>query len=818
VAAPYDPRPRADRSPGDVALTFVGPRQLDELREHLLGAIACAIDTETVFDPRGVDRGPGPLRVISAATRAPDGTEKAWVIDVGLVDRIHVARTLSGVRADAWNADFDARVLDRDVIDVARRAGENVESVVWWDAQLADALIHQGVSGFGFYHGLAWAAEWYLGIHAQGKGTTQLSYTASDRLSDEQIAYAAADAVETMWVADVIRRRIEDEGLNRVCGLEQRARPFLDHMERAGLPFDWDGWQHRLREMDERLRAVMGTLAERTGGGQASLFSEHLEPTWNPASERQVKEILNEHSTDLVRGWAIREHGEPRLLLPTDSLTATALAGIGGDLCELLLEHRDLTKVLSTYGDTIREHLHADGRLHPEYLQVVGTNTGRLASRNPNAQNFTPKMKPHIRPHDPERVFVYADLSQAELRFVTQVAGDHNLRQAFIDGLDIHEATAERMFGVTMAGLRDSDPSAYDEFRAKAKRINFGIVYGQRGAGLARSLSHSGVETTKDEGEGLLDSYLGAYPQIAGWVTERDDFIEHLSATLPAMDWPLTLQLHRLWPVVRAVRRTFRDESHRWPTADEVHDRLRDEHTLDEVAWVLSFNAPVALTVDGTPFGFASHTLAGRRQQFTIHTEGLLATATSIAVRSPKEGPTRVRANLTARLGTRFEDDAGQLLNAVAADKLLEDRTLRRAVIDEVTRTMGEDATATLLDRSLRERVGRMGNAYRNAPIQGGVADVMLEAYGLLHERLSERHPSAVGVQTVHDSVLIECDRSEAAAVASTVKATLEEAMRIWCPDIPAVADTDIRTSLSDSDVIELNVVGAAQPAAGVLN
>ena len=113
---------------------------------------------------------------------------------------------------------------------------------------------------------------------------------------------------------------------------------------------------------------------------------------------------------------------------------------------------------------------------------------------------------------------------------------------------------------------------------------------------------------------------------------------------------------------------------------------------------------------------------------------------------------------------------------------------------------MGADATATLLGRALRERVSRMANAYRNAPIQGGVADVMLEAYGLLHHRLAT-YPTARGVQTVHDSVVVECNRDEAPAVAQLVKATLEDAMRIWCPDIPAVADTDIRSSLSDGDV-----------------
>lgn len=801
MAAPYDPRPTADRSTEDVAVTRVDAENIAEFELHLRASIARAIDTETVYNPKGFDDGPGPLRVVSAATRAPDGSERAWVIDIHDIDRTTLAAALTGITADAWNADFDSRVIDRDVVEPARALGHDVQPPRWWDAQLADALIYQGISGFGFYHGLAWAAEWYLGIHAQGKGTTQLSYTEHDPLTDEQITYAAADAVETLWVAEAIRMRVTAEGLDRVCELEQRARPFLDHMERAGLPFDWDGWQTRLDEMAARLETVMGELAGHTGGGQATLFSEHLEPSWNPGSERQTKEALNEWATERVHEWAQRAHGERRGLLRTDSLGATVLSEIGGDLCGLLLEHRELTKILTTYGDTIHDHLHPDGRLRPEYLQVVGTNTGRLASRNPNAQNFTPRMKPHIRPSDPNRTFVHADLSQAESRFVTQVAGDLNLRQAFIEGADVHVSTAERMFGVDMEELRATDSPAFDLYRAKAKRINFGIVYGQRGAGLARSLSQSGVETSREEGTELLDSYLGAYPNIAAWVDERDQYIDGLAEGLPEMDWPLTLQLHQMWPTVRSVRRSFRDEAGRWPTAEEVHARMDDVLTLDEVAWTLSFNAPIVLTGAGEPFGFASYTPAGRRQQFTIHTEGVLAAAASTAVRSTKPGPSRVRRRLTERLGIRFDDSNGELLSGPAAAKLLEDRALRRAVIDEVMDTMGPAAAAHLLDRTLRDRVARMGNAYRNAPIQGGVADVMLEAYGLLHERLTTTHPGASGVQTVHDSVVIECDRSDAQAVARTVKSTLEEAMRLWCPDVPAVADTDIRHSLSDSDV-----------------
>ena len=813
MATPFDPRPAPLRQPDEVEIRVVDNTRIDDFASALRSSVARAIDTETVY-VRGLNNTStevGQLRVVSAATRGLDGLDTAWVVDVNNIDRADLAAALSDVVADAWNADFDARVIERDLIEPALATGRKVTPPSWWDAQLADALIHQGLSGFGFYHGLAWAAECYLGIRAEGKGTTQLSYTATDDLSGEQIRYAAADAVETLWVGQAIRDQIAEAGLTTVCDLEQGARPFLDHMERNGLPFNWDGWSLELEKMVHQKGVTLGRLAELTGGGQGSLFSEHLEPAWNPGSERQTKEILNHHSPDLVHAWSRAEFSESRLLLPTDSLNATVLSEIGGAIAEEVLEYRDLTKTLSTYGESIKEHLHSDGRLHPEYLQVVGTNTGRLASRNPNAQNLTPRMKPHISPSDPNRVFVYSDLSQAELRFVAQVSHDENLRQAFVDGIDVHVATADRMFGVDMQALKINDRDRYDELRAKAKRINFGIVYGQRGAGLARTLSLSGVQTSASEGGDLLDAYLGAYPGVGQWVRERDKFIEELSESPGEMDWPLTLQLHSMWASVRSGRRTFRNTNRRWPSAEElqellstpatapIHDQVGPE--LVEVAWALSFNAPVALSSDGTPFGFASFTPAGRRQQFTMHTEGVLATAAATVVQSAKPGPVEIRQQLSERLDVRFAHDDGTELSNAEVTKLLEDRSLRRAVVDEVSDHMGAEALRTLLDRALRSRIRRMANAYRNAPIQGGVADVMLDAYGDLCVRLAQ-HQQAIGVQTVHDSVVVECNLADAKDVAITVKETLEAAMARWCPDVPAVADTDVRSSLADSDVL----------------
>ena len=834
-------------------ITVVGRDGLGDFVDALRTSAARAMDTETDFDPREAEtRGHVPkLRVISAATRARDGTERAWVVDVGGHDLVELATALhEGLRvpdlaSDAWNATFDDRVIDTHLMEPAAAAGAAVGSLRWWDAQLADALLHQGLTGFSFFHGLAWAAERYLGLSVEGKATTQFSFGANGPLNDRQVAYAAADAVEALWVSDVLRELLRDAGLEEVCRLEQAARPFLDRMERAGLPFAVDGWEAELDALAARRVEVLTRLAELTGGGQGDLFGGGLEPNWNPDSEQQTREILNRYDADRVTAWTSKTDGQARPLVATDSLGASVLAGVGGDICTTLLEYRDLSKTLSTYGRTMSEHLWPDSRLHPEYLQVVGTNTGRLASRNPNAQNFTPRLKPYIKP-PPGRVFVYSDLSQAELRFATQLAGDEGLRAAFEQGLDIHTATAERMFGVQLdgpAGLAALDRPRYEEFRTKAKRINFGILYGQRGAGLSRGLTDAGVPTSRAEADELIEAYLEAYPGIAAWVDERDRYIGHFAATELDADWQLTLRLAQLWPRTDEARRALRNQQRRHHSVEEVHATLlaagpaavidsssgslagrpaanvRDARSRDapdadgagtslrgvdvaEVAWALSFSAPVVVRSDGSPLSFSSRTPADRRQQFTFSVDWVLGEAAAVVGCSAKPQPADVWRRVLARFDLVPPSAAAGGALRPAVNKVLEQRHLRRAVIDEVGVAMGDADQQFLLGRALHTRVGQMANAYRNAPIQGGVADVMLDAFGRLSDLLA-RYPTADAVQTVHDSVVIECDEADAPAIAAEVKAALEAAMSRWCPDVPTRADTDIRTSLSETSIVE---------------
>lgn len=795
-----------DRDPSTVPFRYIAdPADLPLLAAALATAERVAIDTETPIDGPAA----GTLRVMSVAVRSAEGCELSFVVDARDVDPTLLAHILTGVEADGWNAAFDANVLDRAVWGTA----DTTPHLRWWDCQLADAVLHQGSSGFTWYHGLAWAAERYLGWALDGKGSIQVSFTERGDLSAEQIRYAATDAVVTLWVGDALRAELAAAGLEQIAAIENEARPFLDRMMRTGLPFDWAGWQAELRSIESANRAALSTLSTLTGGGQGNLFDDVTEPTWNPASDRQVKEALNRWSAAEVDRFTRERYGAPRPLADGDSVSAPVLRDIGGPLCEAILEFRNHAKILSTYGESIHEHLWPDGRLHPQYLQVVGTNTGRLASRNPNAQNFTPRMLPFVRPPEPERVFVHADLSQAELRVLAQVADDEPLRAAFRRGDDVHVSTAASMFAVDAGELRSADPDRFARLRRIAKALNFGIAYGTGAAALSRTLTAEGTVTSVDEAADLLARYRATYPGTAAWAEARIAEIDALAETTRTIDWRATMRLARGHGDVTQIRREFRRGQGRWPAVDEIvalHPlRMEmDEAALaEQVAWLLRYPAPVALVAGGDPFTFASRTVAGRRQQFNLHLDRLFLSVVHDAVRSTDPAVARARRRFAREHGLTLDGldadgpSSGGGGGTARIDRQFEDRPLRRAFVEALAAEVGKEAADAHLNRAARERVGAMVNAWRNAPIQGAVADIMLVAYADLHRRL-ERFPSARPVQTVHDSVVVECDRAEAEAVAAEVRTALEAASLRFCPDVVPRADVDIRTTLADDSVI----------------
>ncbi|MDH4148562.1 MAG: DNA polymerase, partial [Acidimicrobiia bacterium] len=709
---------------------------------------------------------------------------------------------LDGRAAAAWNATFDARVLDEACFAPAGYG--RGRGVRWWDAQLADALLHAGMTGFGWYHGLAWAAEAYLGVEADGKGTVQLSYDGVSDLSEEQVSYAASDAVLTLWVADVLRERVAAEGLAVAAELEMAARPLLDHLQRGGVLLDGPGYRTHLGLHRRALEAALDDLATMTGGGQGNLFSPVAEPSWNPASEAQAKQALNRWSAPEVASYTEAAFGASRPLAEHDRLDAATLRDIGGPLAERLLEHRHHHKLLTAYGDNLAAHVGEDGRFHPQYVQVVGVNTGRLASRNPNVQAFPPELQAFLVPASADRVFVHADVSQAELRWLAQVAGDRVLA-AELAGGDVHAATAGALFGCDMASLAIEEPSRFADLRARAKAINFGIVYGQGGAGLARALGRGGAEVSVGEANALLEAYATSHPGVAAWFRSQDAVVEAVAARAGEVDWPRTLKLYDDLASLGELRRNVRDRTRRWPSASEVRAALPE--VAESSLW-----RPGAVLLDGagSPLSWETRTLGGRRRWFTIATSSVLRRVALAAAGSPLPGVLRdAWRTVAAAHGLVAAQPDGSPLAVPVLERVFEDRRLRRDLVGHLLAGPGVPTVVEALRRGVAGAVRNMANAHRNAPIQGGVADGMLAAYGELWSILASE-ASWAPVLTVHDSLVVECPADDAGRAGTALLDALRRGFGRFCPDVPLAVDLDVRTSLADASVVERYVTAVA--------
>jgi DNA polymerase I-like protein with 3'-5' exonuclease and polymerase domains len=941
--------PVGARDLSQVPCTFIDrDDRLDEL-DVLVDAVLVALDTETVFDPENptdLDTdGPGAWRVLSMSARLSDASVRSFVLDMGYVSagavqsklnqlalarfrRAHSAgvtlpasilelielgeldaldvlgsasgqlrfdlidaRHAAGVEAVVWNANFDRFVLARDGVDA------------WFlrDAMLYRAVLDLGRAGVQFYTSLARAAREALGVDLDGKGSTQLSYREPEIqpvLSDEQVRYAAHDAVVTLELFDKLAAEVADAGLSETVELEVRAQEFISSLTRKGLPLDVAGWREHLAGIDRAQAAVEVRLAGLTGS-QTDLFGE-LSLGWSPSKDADIRRVLNEHASDRVRAYfASMPDGSSsgdRLLGRSDSVDKTALGRIGGELAGGILEWKKLDKIRSTYGSELVELADASGRLHPRYLQAVVA-TGRLASSRPNAQNLSPQMKPFLRPPD-GRVFVYADLGQAELRMLAQVSGDEVLRQAFRDGADIHTRTAEGMFKLDVprlmgaAGLSDEelvaaatelvsrgllrltgelsgelsdsdvDGGAADRvcvvdgrrylvadlagqlakyaasLRARGKTLNFGVCYGLRANSLAQQLSVAGVPTDRKEANRLLELYDKAYPGVAAWLRDRDAFIAQLAAQPPTVSFERSLELLDWHPKVLKVEKQLKKELGRRPdgveivqvlfpsseVADRVAERLRAEGRevpgagLDELVgaefarraeWVDEVRThltPVLVGIDGAPVAFESRTPGGRRRIFNIRASAWVKEMAMIAIRSGKDAPVALRHRFEEQHNVVLSDpkDPKRTVAFGELNKRLTP-TLARAYFDMIRSEM-PDAVGYLYQTAVSEAFKALGNQYRNAPIQGGVADAALWAYARIQQHLVAFFPSAHGVQTVHDSITIECDAADALAVGEMLQAAMEAGLARYTPEVPAVADMAILSCLDEK-------VGAIDPS-----
>jgi len=201
------------------------------------------------------------------------------------------------------------------------------------------------------------------------------------------------------------------------------------------------------------------------------------------------------------------------------STTADTLADLATehDFPARILDYRQLAKLKSTYTDALQDHINADtGRVHTSY-SIAGANTGRLASTDPNLQNIPVRSEEGRRIReafvaDEGKTLVSLDYSQIELRILAHIAEIDALKQAFKDGQDIHAMTASEMFDVPMDEMTP-------DIRRQAKAINFGVIYGISGFGLARNL-----RIPRSEAQGFIDRYFERFPGIRKYMDETVQF------------------------------------------------------------------------------------------------------------------------------------------------------------------------------------------------------------------------------------------------------------------------------------------------------
>ncbi len=482
----------ADPPPARRYETVLDAAHLGRWIARLAGAPLFAFDTETT----SLDYMEAELVGVSFAVEpgeaayVPVGHRYPGVPDQ--LDRDAVLAALRPLLEDATrpkvgqNLKYDMSVLARHGVALA---GIDYDTML--ESYVLDATATR--------HDMDSLAEKYLGhrtIHYEdvaGKGAKQIGF---DQVPIESAAeYAAEDADVTLRLHQALWPRLEavPSLANLLRELEMPLVPVLSRMERRGVRIDAAMLAAQSRELAGRMHALEQRAYEVAGS------------PFNLGSPKQIGEILYERL------------GAPVLAKTPTGAPSTAesvlqeLADQGIALPALILEHRGLAKLKSTYTDKLPQMVNArTGRVHTSYHQAVAA-TGRLSSSDPNLQNIP------VRTEDGRRIrrafipdagwrMLAADYSQIELRIMAHVSGDEGLLRAFAEGRDIHRATAAEVFGVT----RDAVTA---EQRRSAKAINFGLIYGMSAFGLAKQLG-----IAREFAQAYVNRYFERYPGVRAFM------------------------------------------------------------------------------------------------------------------------------------------------------------------------------------------------------------------------------------------------------------------------------------------------------------
>lgn len=389
-----------------------------------------------------------------------------------------------------------------------RKVGHNLKydvTLLKWHGietrgELFDTMLAHSMKEPEMKHGLDYLSELYLAykpiptsalIGERGDEQKNMSEVPVEQVAE----YAAEDADITLQVATVIEPDIEKQGVSSVCyEVECPLIPVLVDMEFEGIRLDTAA----LEKISGQLEADISALEE-----QIYTAAGH---TFNIDSPKQLGVVLYEElklvekpKKTATGQWSTRE---------------TELQRLAGkhQIVADVLDYRNAVKLKSVYVDQLPSYVNEKtGRLHTHYSQTW-TATGRMQSNNPNLQTI-PVRKERGReiraafvPRDDDHLLLAADYSQIELRIMAELSGDEAMKQAFMEGTDIHSVTASRVYGVDFDDVTR-------EMRDKAKMVNFGIIYGISAFGLQQRLNIPRAEANE-----LIDGYFDKYPGVQKWI------------------------------------------------------------------------------------------------------------------------------------------------------------------------------------------------------------------------------------------------------------------------------------------------------------
>ena len=406
------------------------------------------------------------------------------------------------------NAKFDLKVLYSNIEKTlpkteAPSATETFDaiSLLGLNCRLFDTMLTAWLSnpdrmGKNAY-GLEYLCETKLGLAGiEYDEIVSKGQTFADVPLETAYKYAAEDADFTLQLADYLLKEFPIDDAHpqnkKLFELEHQVLPVLARMEINGIHLD-----------SAALDSYNEELTKKIADSQAQIF-QTVGHDFNVASPKQLQTVLFDE-LGLPKGKKTATG------YSTDTSVLEELASVN-PVPKMILEFREMAKLQSTYVETLPKLTDSRGRIHTSFVQT-GTATGRLSCRDPNLQNIPVRNEAGRRIRQaftaPEgKVLISADYSQIELVVLAHLSGDPNMSKAFIDGTDVHKATAALIFGV-------SPEAVTPEMRRTAKTINFGVIYGMSAFSLAKDL---GISRT--QAQNFIEMYFRTYSGVSSFMTE----------------------------------------------------------------------------------------------------------------------------------------------------------------------------------------------------------------------------------------------------------------------------------------------------------